>query len=185
MPRHVSGKGQSFPWQRGFDHSLLSENGSYFDQGDYNGGPKRPYFEDGKPYPLEAGKYYQTDVITEHAVKYLDEQGKDKKPFFLYLAYTAPHWPLQALPEDIAKYKGRYDKGWDELRKERFAKQKELGIVGKDAVLSAKDADIYDWSRLSYDQRSQWTAKMEVFAAMVDRMDQGIGQVLDKLKQTG
>jgi arylsulfatase A-like enzyme len=182
---HVSGKGQSLPWQRGFDHSLLSENGSYFDQGDYNGGPKRPYFEDGKPYPLEAGKYYQTDVITEHAVKYLNEQGKDKKPFFLYLAYTAPHWPLQALPEDIAKYKGRYDKGWDDLRKERFAKQKELGIVDKDAVLSAKDADIYDWSRLSYDQRSQWTAKMEVFAAMVDRMDQGIGQVLDKLKQTG
>ncbi len=93
---HVSGKGQSFPWQRGFDHSLLSENGSYFDQGDYNGGQKRTYFVDGKPYPLEAGKYYQTDVITQHAVDYVSQQANAKSPFFLYLAYTAPHWPLHA-----------------------------------------------------------------------------------------
>lgn len=182
---HVSGKNESYPWQRGFDHSLLTENGSYFDQGDYNKGEKKPYFEDGKPYNLEAGKYYQTDVITEHAVKYIDDQQKLKKPFFMYLAYTAPHWPLHALPEDIAKYKGKYDQGWDELRKQRFAKQKELGIVEKDAVLSTKNADIYDWSKLSYDQRKQWSAKMEVFAAMVDRMDQGIGKVLDELEQTG
>jgi len=182
---HVAGKGQSLPWQRGFDHSLLSENGSYFDQGDYKGGQKRPYQLDGKPYPLEAGKYYQTDVITEHAVKFIADEAKSEKPFFLYLTYTAPHWPLQARPEDIAKYKGKYDKGWDVLREERYAKQKQLGIVDEKAGISAKNQDIYDWSRLSFDQRQQWAAKMEVFAAMVDRMDQGVGQVLDQLNKSG
>jgi len=181
---HVSGNQQSFPWQRGFDRSLMANNGSYFDQGDYNGGKKQPYFLDGKPYPLDAGKFYQTDVVTEQAVKYIEESKKDK-PFFLYLAYTAPHWPLHALPEDIAKYKGKYDKGWDELRKTRFTRQKELGIVDQNTKLSVKDDDIYDWSKLSYDQRRQWAAKMEVFSAMVDRMDQGIGKVLDQLKKSG
>ena len=182
---HVNGENESYPWQRGFDHSLTLENGSYFDQGDFNGGPKRPYFEDGKPYLLAPGTYYQTDVITDHAVKYLEEAGKKNKPFFLYLAYTAPHWPLHARPEDIAKYKGKYDIGWDELRRQRFARQKQLGIIGQDAKLSVKNADIYDWSRLSYDQKKLWSGKMEVFAAMVDRMDQGVGKVLDKLKALG
>lgn len=182
---HVNGKDVSYPWQRGFDHVMMSENGSYFDQGDYNGGLKRVYTEDGKPYPLEPGKYYQTDVITDHAVKYIDDAAKKTNPFFLYLAYTAPHWPLQALPEDIAKYKGKYDIGWDELRKQRFARQQEMGIVSKDFVPSTKDADIYDWSKLSFDQKKQWAAKMEVFAAMVDRLDQGVGKVLNELKQTG
>lgn len=181
---HVAGKEVSFPWQRGFDHVMMSENGSYFDQGDYDGGKKRPYTINGKPYPLEAGKFYQTDVITENAVKFLDQSPKDK-PFFLYLAYTAPHWPLHALPEDIAKYKGRYDKGWDVLRAERIKKQKELGILDEKSTISEKDADIYNWNKLSFDQRSQWAKKMEIFAAMVDRLDQGIGQVLNQLKASG
>ena len=182
---HVNGDNVSNPWQRGFDHVLMSENGSYFDQGDYNGGQKRPYTEDGKPYLLAPNKFYQTDVITEHAVKYIDVERKKDKPFFLYLAYTAPHWPLHALPEDIARYKGKYDIGWDELRKQRFARQKQLGIVDANARLSTKDADIYDWSKLSYDQKTQWATKMEIFAAMVDRMDQGIGKVLAELKKIG
>jgi arylsulfatase A-like enzyme len=182
---HVNGLNVSNPWQRGFDHSLMSENGSYFDQGDYQGGLKRPYMIDGKPYNLEAGTYYQTDVITQHAIDEIKDASKADKPFFLYLAYTAPHWPLHALPEDIAKYKGKYNLGWDALRRQRFERQKELGIVSQTATLSTKEADIYDWARLSYDQKSQWAAKMEVFAAMVDRLDQGVGKVLDQLKQSG
>ncbi|WP_421940452.1 arylsulfatase [Pedobacter sp.] len=182
---HVSGKDQSYPWQRGFEQVMMSENGSYFDQGDFNGGRKRPYTLNGKPYDLAAGKFYQTDVITENAINFLDKKESANKPFFLYLAYTAPHWPLHALPEDIAKYKGRYDKGWDVLRAERLERQKKLGIIDNQASVSEKDADIYDWSKLSYDQRSQWAKKMEIFAAMVDRLDQGIGKVLEKLKATG
>lgn len=182
---HVSGENVSLPGQRGFDRVLYANNGSYFDQGDYNGGKKVPYILDGKSYPLEPNKYYQTDLITEHALKFLDEEHKKDQPFFLYLAYTAPHWPLQALPEDIAKYKGKYDQGWDELRKKRFERQKELGIVDQNFKLSQKDEDIYDWAKLSYDQKHQWASKMEIFSAMVDRMDQGIGQVLAKLKALG
>lgn len=179
---HINGRGVSYPWQRGFDHSMMSENGSYFDQGGFAGGPDQPYFLDGKPYPLKAGTYYQTDLITDHAIKFLD-QASDDKPFFLYLAYTAPHWPLHALPEDISRYKGRYDLGWDELRKERIKRQTDLGILAKEVVPAPSDNDIYDWSRLSFDQRKSWSAKMEVFAAMVDRMDQNIGKLLTKLKE--
>lgn len=182
---HVSGKDVSFPWQRGFDHVLMANNGSYFDQGDYNGGRKNPYFLDGKELPLEPGSYYQTDLTTDYAVKFLKEETGKTKPFFLYLAYTAPHWPLQALPEDIAKYKGKYDKGWDQLRKERYARQIKSGIVNPENTISTKDEDIYDWDKLSYDQRQQWAKKMEIYAAMIDRMDQGIGKVLASLKQIG
>lgn len=110
-----------------------------------------------------------------------EESAKDK-PFFLYLAYTAPHWPLHALPEDIAKYKGKYDAGWDKLREQRLAKQKALGITAKDFTPSVKNEDIYDWERLAYDQRQAWSRKMEVFAAMVDRLDQGVGRVLEELE---
>ncbi|MDR1865387.1 MAG: sulfatase-like hydrolase/transferase, partial [Bacteroidales bacterium] len=154
---HVDGKGTSLPWQRGFERSFHADNGSYFDQGDYNGGGKHPYHLDGKEYPLEAGSYYATDVITDKAVELIREESAKDKPFFLYLAYTAPHWPLHALPEDIAKYKGKYDAGWDKLREQRLAKQKALGITAKNFTPSVKNEDIYDWERLAYDQRQAWS----------------------------
>jgi len=194
----VDGKEVSNPWQRGFDRSLYANNGSYFDQGDYVAetndkrednviepfkNKKIPYRLDGKPYPLEAGSYYQTDVITDKAVQFINEESKHDKPFFLYLAYTAPHWPLHARPEDIAKYKGKYDVGWDELRKQRFERQKQLGIIDADFKISQKNEDIYNWSKLSYDQKQLWAKKMEVYAAMVDRLDQGVGKVLEQLKK--
>ncbi|MFT3737412.1 MAG: arylsulfatase [Breznakibacter sp.] len=180
---HVSGNNVSQPWQRGFDRYLLANNGSYFDQGDYNGGKKTPYVLDGDPYPLEPDSYYVTDVITEKAVGFIDDAAKTNKPFFLYLSYTAPHWPLHARSEDVAKYKGRYDGGWEKLRQERYAKQKKLGVVEDGHVISKADDDVYDWERLSYDQKQQWTHKMEVYAAMVDRLDQGIGRVLNRLAE--
>ncbi len=181
---HVSGKGQSFPWQRGFDHSFLSENGSYFDQGGLAGERGQPYMLDGQPELHEPGTYYQTDLITSKALGFLKTRA-DKKPFFLYLAYTAPHWPLHALPEDIARYKGKYDGGWDKLREARLARQRDLGLISAGLQASEKDDDIYDWDRLSYDQRKAWAAKMEVFAAMVDRLDKNIGILLKQLKDSG
>lgn len=175
---HVSGKEQSYPWQRGFDKVFPKNDGAN------SGAPGFGKVEtDTEGYPLSA--YYSTNVINAHAEQFLDEIKKDKKPFFLYLAHTAPHWPLIALPEDIAKYKGTYDKGWSVVRQERFERQKQLGIVEQDAVLSIPDQDLYEWDKLSYDQRQLWAKKMEVFAAMVDRLDQSIGSLLDKLKQNG
>ncbi|RXK83150.1 arylsulfatase [Filimonas effusa] len=176
---HVSGKNVSLPWQRGFQYVYPRDEAAAA-----SGAPQeKKVLTDSLGYPLP--EYFQTNVITKNAVAFLDEAAKNDHPFFLYLAYTAPHWPLIALPEDIAKYKGKYDKGWDALRQERFAKQKQLGIVSNNATLSVKDEDIYDWARLSYDQRQLWTKKMEVFAAMVDRLDQGVGAVLAKLKEIG
>ncbi|UIR57615.1 arylsulfatase [Sphingobacterium sp. SRCM116780] len=176
---HVSGKGTSLPWQRGFDLVFPKDEKSS-DSG-------APTFRDGKTdslgYPLSAS--FSTNLINQHALTFLDQVKDDKKPFFLYLAHTAPHWPLVALPEDIAKYKGKYDRGWEVIRQERFVRQKQLGLIPSDTKLSVRDEDIYDWDRLSYDQRQLWAKKMEVYAAMVDRLDQSIGQLIQKLKDNG
>jgi len=145
------------------------------------------------PYTLMRGKesaadeigddYYLTDAISEEAVKNVRDHARDhsESPFFLYLSYTAPHWPLQALPEDIAKYEAFYQgKSFEQLRRARYQKMKTLGILPMSAQLS--EASHGDWSQVD----QAWNARrMAVFAAMVDRMDQGIGQVLIALEETG
>lgn len=184
---HVGKDSLSWPNQRGFDrfYGILAGASNYFNT--------YPLPLNGREYPVELvednkrlypepDSYYFTDEVTSHAVKFLDDQNKTGKPFFLYVAYTAPHWPLQALPEDIAKYKGKYDKGWDILKKERHARQIELGIVSPDSKPAAAD-DIPAWDFLTYDEQKLWASRMEVYAAMVDRMDQGIGKILDKVKE--
>jgi arylsulfatase A-like enzyme len=183
---HVGNDSLAWPNQRGFDnfYGILGGGANYFNT--------HPMPLMGREYPVtliennkrlspEDGSYYFTDEITSHAVKFLDEQNKTQKPFFLYVAYTAPHWPLQALPEDIAKYKGKYDKGWDVLRKERFAKQIELGIISADTKIAEHD-DLPEWDYLTFDEQKLWAARMEVYAAMIDRMDQGVGAILNKVK---
>jgi arylsulfatase A-like enzyme len=126
--------------------------------------------------------FYMTDFVTEKSLQLIEQFSKDEKPFFLYIAYTSPHWPLHAHPEDIEKYRGKYDEGWDILREKRYRKAIGLGIIDeKNAPLSKNESD-----RLWVDcKEKEWEAKhMEVHAAMVDRMDQGIGMVIEKLKST-
>lgn len=176
---HVSGNNQSLPWQRGFEKVYPNNS-----DGANSGAPGFGEIKTDKDgYPLPA--YFSTNVINANAERFLDEAKQQEKPFFLYLAHTAPHWPLVALPEDIAKYKGKYDGGWEAIRKARFERQKQLNLVSDDTKLSNRDEDIYDWERLSYDQRQLWSKKMEVFAAMVDRLDQSIGSLLKKLADNG
>jgi arylsulfatase A-like enzyme len=177
----------SWPNQRGFDqfYGILGGGANYFN--DYPmplGGREYPVtlVENNKQLKPKPDSYYFTDEITGHAVKFLDEQNKTGKPFFLYVAYTAPHWPLQALPEDIAKYKGKFDKGWDELRKERHARQIQLGIVSADSKIADRD-EIPAWENLTFDEQKLWASRMEVYAAMIDRMDQGIGKILQKVNE--
>ncbi|APU97340.1 arylsulfatase [Sphingobacterium siyangense] len=175
---HVSGNGKSLPWDRGFD--------LVFPKQEKNADSGAPTFKaqtDPEGYPLESS--FSTEVINREAEGFLDQIKTQEKPFFLYLAHTAPHWPLVALPQDIAKYKGRYDKGWEAIRQERFERQKQLGLTPIKTEASIPDEDIYDWSRLSYDQRQLWAKKMEIFAAMVDRLDQTVGKLLKKLKDNG
>ncbi|MFT4691816.1 MAG: arylsulfatase [Limisphaerales bacterium] len=136
--------------------------------------------------PIQAPRgenYYFTDSISDDAAKNIREHRKKSsdKPFFMYLAYTAPHWPMHAFEEDIAKYEGVYEIGWDELRQRRFARMKELGVISTNAKLSPQNPGAKNWDAVD----RKWEARrMAVYAAMIDRMDQGIGRVVRALKET-
>ena len=111
------------------------------------------------------------------------EQIQTEKPFFLFLSYTAPHDPLMAWEEDIEKYKDRYRDGYEAIRKQRFEKQKDLGVLPKKTVLS-KAAHV-DWDLLSEEEKKTESRTMAVYAAMIDRLDQNIGRLLNKLEKQG
>jgi len=130
------------------------------------------------------GKFYYTDAISDDATGNLREHSRNHadQPFFMYVAYTAPHWPMHALPEDIARYRGVYDEGWQGLREKRFAEMKRLGVIPANATLTPPNAKAKDWDQVDRD----WEAsRMEVYAAMIDRMDQGIGRIVKALRETG
>ncbi|MDH7600750.1 MAG: arylsulfatase [Armatimonadota bacterium] len=186
------------PVDRGFHKywGLLSGSSNYFNPGlrrpgepepaHKSPGDTRPWGEDDKiirPYTPEERDFYATDAFTERAIQFLDKYGKEDRPFFLYLAYTAPHFPIQARPQEIAKYRGKYLIGWDELRRRRFERQLELGLAEKQWQLSERDELAPRWSDVG--NKEEWDLKMAVYAAMIDRMDQGIGRVLEKIRQLG
>ena len=128
--------------------------------------------------------YYHTDAINDTAVSYIKEFSKRNKPFFLYVAETAPHWPLMALPEDIKKYENTYKAGWDAIREARYRRMVEKGIIDpKKAPLSPRMDNQLNWVD---NKDKEWDARaMAVHAAMIDRMDQGIGRIINSLKETG
>lgn len=128
--------------------------------------------------------YYHTDAINDTAASYIRTLSKEDKPFFLYVAHTAPHWPLQALPEDISKYEQTYKVGWDVIREKRYKRMVELGLIDPETTpLSPRINNQLSWDK---NPDKEWDAKaMAVHAAMVDRMDQGIGRVINSLRETG
>ena len=129
-------------------------------------------------------EWYTTDVFTDYAIHFIDEVRKqDDAPFFLYLAYNAPHFPLHAKPEDIDKYRGRYRDGWAKFREQRYARLVELGIVEEGWPLSP--LDVPEWETLTDAQRDDMDFKMALFAAIIDRLDQNIGRVVNHLKAIG
>jgi arylsulfatase len=167
---------------------------------------ERPFYLEGREISADEIEYekapmYKTDFITDYALNWLDEAFSEKPedPFFLYLPYHAAHYPLQARPEDIAKYRGKYRKGWDKLRAERFARMQELGVLPPNTRLSEAEGnlnklrgplipdytDYRPWDSLSAAQQDSLDLEMAVFAAIIDRMDQNIGRVLDKLETSG
>jgi arylsulfatase len=127
--------------------------------------------------------FYMTDFITDKSIDLIEDFSKDEKPFFLYVAHTAPHWPLHALPEDISKYKGVYDDGWDQLRKNRYDGLLKQEIIDPKTAPLAENESGKSWN--DCEQKSWESKHMEVHAAMVDRMDQGIGRLVQKLKEAG
>jgi arylsulfatase len=185
---HVGLVPSALPQQRGFDKSfaMLNNGSSYFNSDPiYNDGRTVTFLLNGKQIERQDTSRYLTDEITSFAVNSLEENRNSPDPFFLYVAYTAPHWPIQALPADIAKYKGKYRKGWEEVRKARFAKQQETGIAATNWQLPRRFADDTKWESLPADEQENWDTRMSIYAAMVDRMDQGIGHILAKLKEIG
>ncbi|TNC29445.1 arylsulfatase [Amycolatopsis alkalitolerans] len=175
----VRNPSDSWPTRRGFDYfyGTLTGCGSYYSPGTLTRGEENIEHEADDP------GFYYTDAITNEAVAFIERSAEADQPFFLYTAYTAPHWPLHAPEEDIGRYQGRFDAGWDTLRRERFERQVQLGIVEADAVLSPRDPREPAWEDVT---DKDWQARrMEVYAAQVDRMDHGIGRILDTLKRLG
>ena len=174
---HVGAERPQWPCDRGFDESyvLLGGGANYFR-------PKLLVRNEKQVQP-EADGYYLTDDFTAQAIAMLERHGRGPRPFFLYLAYTAPHFPIQAPQEDIARHRGRYGIGWDELRRRRHRRMIELGIVERDWPLSRRPPEAPAWE--SVENKESWDLRMAVYAAMVERMDHGIGRVLRTLRDIG
>ncbi len=177
-----AGPKDNWPLQRGFDrfYGTISGAGNFFDpQSLVRDNTLISPFNDPE---YEPETYYYTHAISDHAVRFVREHAETKEttPFLMYVAYTSPHWPMHALPEDIAKYNGKYDDGYETVRKARLKRAIEAGVVPKDQSLSPT---VGDWAAVP---DKEWeSAGMEVYAAMIDSMDQGIGRLVDELKRTG
>ncbi len=173
------------PPERGFDRyfGFLSGAINFFTGRDWQTG-KNLMRLDRDEFTVPEG-FYSTDAFTDYGIQFVDEALQTGKPFFLYLAHNAPHFPLHALPEDIAKYAGRYRIGWDVIRQQRYRKLQDLGIVDGSWSLSDRDPRVEPWSQISATQREFLEPMMEVYAAMVDRLDQNIGRLTDHLQSAG
>jgi arylsulfatase A-like enzyme len=171
----ATGDRSNWPLQRGFDRyfGTLNGSGSFYDPGTLIS--NNTFIAPGKDF-------YYTDAISDSTVKFILQHPKNK-PFFFYVAYTAAHWPLHAPEKEIEKYKGVYDIGWDSLRVIRFNKLKKLGIIGEECILTDRGVDIPEWKD---EPMKDWQVRrMEVYAAMIDIMDQGIGRIISALEQKG
>lgn len=201
---HVGHEAPHWPMKRGFQRQYASSatTGHYFGVAE----GRKFVVEDQEIEPpgewIEAGQtrykrlqnedgsqWYATNAYTDRAIGYLQErQASDSlrdRPFFLYLPYTAPHWPLHALPEDIAKYRDRYLIGWDSLRQQRYERLLAEGIIDPAWSLSPRNEEVPAWDSLPDSTQRYYADLMAVYAAMVDNLDQNIGRLLDHLEASG
>jgi len=176
------GPKHNWPLQRGFDryYGTIHGGGSYYDPSTLtrDNAAISPYADP----EYKPATYYYTAAISDHAVRFVADHVKDHadKPFLMYVAYTAAHWPMHALPEDVALYKGKYDGGYEPIRTARFEKAVKRGLIDPK---QGRAPTAGDWDAV---RDKKWeTAGMEVYAAMVDRMDQGVGKIVAELKRTG
>ncbi len=145
--------------------------------------------EDDTPFvPPADGSFYMTDAFTDRAIAMMREHVNGPcadNPFFLYFAFTAPHWPLHAHDEDIERYRRRYAGGWDRLRVERFERQRAMGLLDSRWALSPRHPRAAAWDSLPPERQAVEAEKMAIYAAQVDRMDQGVGRILGTLAELG
>lgn len=191
---HLGGPKRPKPTDRGFDefYGMLGGFNSCFQEDPYY--TRWPAGRTKRDYPADG--FYSTDVFGDYSLDFLELARKSKKPFFQYLAFNAPHFPLHAKPEDIAKYADTYAKGWDRIREERLARQIELGLFPPGTPLSPRSpfttrrdflrsGENPAWDSLDADRRADLARRMAVYAAMVDRLDRTVGRVVADLKKHG
>lgn len=196
---HVGREKGQWPLDRGFEKYFGLINGaSNFYNNIYYRNPeeRQTFLLHDEPWPVPATTeamwknnegFYVTDAFTDYAINFLDEhqQKSAQDPFFLYLAYTAPHWPLHAFPEDIQKYKGKFSAGWDELRRRRYERQLEMGLIDETTQLAPLDDQVPAWDDADQSVRDEFEVEMELYAAMIDRVDQNLGRVIQQLQEMG
>ncbi len=182
VTKHTNPDGPKFNWprQRGYDrfYGTITGAGSFYDPSTLT--RDNTMISPAADPEYQPETYYYTDAISDNAVSFLAGHHKEKndQPFFMYVAYTSAHWPMHALEKDIKKYKGMYDGGYEPIRKARYERMKKLGVIEEHWDLSERAGD---WGNI---KNKKWEARcMEVYAAMIDRMDQGIGKIVDTLKK--
>ena len=185
---HLGENKDTVPYARGFDDSfaLLQGGGSHWsDKNPLSPAQAMVYQDNGKLVEALPDDFYSTKFYTDKLLEWMKRDQKDDKPFFAYVAYTAPHDPLHAPKKYIDKYKGVYDEGWDVLREKRLESLKKLEIINKDAKTFPRLPSVKAWQDLSSEKRAEYARDMEVYAAMVDYLDEQIARLLNALKQSG
>lgn len=183
---HLGLTEETSPGARGFERyfSLLQGGAGHLDQMPLVGPNPAIYEEDGRRIEVPED-FYSSRTYSERMVDYLENRPDDGQPFFGYLAYTAPHWPLQAPATSIAKYAGQYDIGYDSLQNARFNTMKSLGVADHNMTISKRLPGEIAWDSLSVETQRIEARRMEIYAAMVDDLDHYLGTVLAALKRTG
>ena len=175
------------PFFRGFDtyYGLLDGCCNFFNPAQrdpaYKGGNVRAFGADDKPVTEFPEGYYTTDAFTDHAIESIQRFAKDNDPFFVHVTYTAPHYPLHAKPEDVSKYVGKFRMGWEQMRRNRWERQKKMGLATDAWTLTETDSRSYEWERADHVFED---LRMAVYAAMIDAMDQNIGRLIATLEET-
>ncbi len=184
---HVGFEHDVTPWQRGFDRSLnLPAGGVHFsDQTGSKGGSKLYLNAEAIAHddPQLSPPWYACDLWTDQGLKFVDEALAEGKPFFWYLAHTAPHFPCMAPEATIAKYRGKYSQGWDELHQARYARQIEAGLIDPSWELEPRPDEVPAWDSLTEEQRTRYDDMMAIYAAMIDEVDKNVGKLLDALRE--
>lgn len=183
---HVGSQKDYWPGAKGFDQyfTLIEGVMSYYNQWPWvRGQDTLRMTYNGEAYRTDPG-FFATDTFSDTAAAFITRHDPDQ-PFFMYLAYNAPHWPLHAKPEDIELYRDKYDIGWDSVRTLRFQKMIEMGIMPSETELTDRFPTVPEWESLPDSSRETWVIKMELYAAVMHRLDLGVGRVVEALRTTG
>ncbi|GAA4786543.1 arylsulfatase [Olivibacter ginsenosidimutans] len=182
---HVGQQAGVVPWKRGFDRSLNAPAGGFY----YKDAKNARVFLNGEEIRKDSDKlpknWYTTDLWTDFGLKFIDEAITEKKPFLLYLAHNAPHFPLQAPEEEIAKFRGKYRAGWAKLREARYKKQIALGLIDSSWHLPPINPNVPNWDSLSEQDKKRYDDVMAIYAAVISHLDKSVGDLITGLKKRG